>query len=734
MTVTIWRYSHFALAVSSALFILLATVTGAVLAFEPIQNKLQAFTVPGAQELTLAQVIDTLGRQYDEVLEIAADANQSYQVSVISMDESLNGDFYINPFNGQKIAEIPPKHPLFEFMTNLHRSLFLKTTGRIFVGITAFFLLLLALTGSILLIKRQKGIRNFFGRIVKEDVWQYYHVVTGRWMLIPILIIAFTGVYLSLLRFSIIPEAESVLVRRTDNLASEPALAFSEFDIFQEVKLADLRKLEFPFSPDVEDVFILSLQDRQLKINQKTGDIVEELRYPLINIFSDWNFNLHTGTGSILWSLILFVASLNLLFFLYSGLTISYKRLRFRITNKFSPEESEILILVGSENGSTRRFGKVLQTALQKAGQKVYLDELNHYRVYERLRQLVILTSTYGDGDPPANATQFVQLLQQQPPPRPMAYSVVGFGSLAYPNFCQFAIDVDTQLREQDAFQPIGDKPFLIHNRSYPSFKTWAEKWSEQLGLRLDLPAQLHPHKVKLHDFEIIGKRTENDGYTNTFILSLRSKTSRFQSGDLLGVVPPADPVERWYSIAAIPKNNILLAIRRHDLGVCSTYLDELKVGDSLKASIKKNADFHFPDQGKPVILIANGTGIAPYLGMIQRNKGDSPIHLYWGGRTTTSWELYRDWIGRAISNGSLSSFQTAFSREDTAFKYVQDLIRKDGSIIARQLENGASLMICGSILMQNGVLAVLEDISLSHLGIHLNQFQQNGQILMDCY
>ena len=157
MVRSVWRYSHFALAISSSLFILLATLTGLVLAFEPIDTKLQAFRSPGSTFLTLGPVIDTLTSVYDEILDLEVDANGFVKVAVISMEEDLNGDFYVNPNNGKKIGDIPNKRPIFEFTTNLHRSLFLKTPGRIFVGLTSFFLLLIAGTGFLLLLKRQKG-------------------------------------------------------------------------------------------------------------------------------------------------------------------------------------------------------------------------------------------------------------------------------------------------------------------------------------------------------------------------------------------------------------------------------------------------------------------------------------------------------------------------------------------------------------------------------------------------
>src|SRR5690606_31481967 len=119
--------------------------------------------------------------------------------------------------------------------------------GRIFVGTGSFLLLLIVMTGGILVIKRQKGIRHFFSRIVKEDFAQYWHVVLGRWLLLPIFIVAFTGVYLSLLRFKIIPspQSESSIVLGQVSDPPEP-VPVTNFEIFRNTKLKEVKSLVFP--------------------------------------------------------------------------------------------------------------------------------------------------------------------------------------------------------------------------------------------------------------------------------------------------------------------------------------------------------------------------------------------------------------------------------------------------------------------------------------------------------
>ena len=42
--------------------------------------------------------------------------------------------------------------------------------------------------------------------------------------------------------------------------------------------------------------------------------------------------------------------------------------------------------------------------------------------------------------------------------------------------------------------------------------------------------------------------------------------------------------------------------------------------------------------------------------------------------------------------------------------------------------------MICGSLSMQHDVLDVLEEISSKNLNQSLSEFENNGQLLLDCY
>ncbi|GGF50096.1 hypothetical protein GCM10011339_43310 [Echinicola rosea] len=724
------------LAVSSFIFITLATVTGLILAFEPIDNQLKGYHIDGADNLSLATTLHPLKEKYAEILSLEVDGNGFISVSVID-EEGNMGDFYINPFTGEKIGDLIEKPALFEFATSLHRSLFLKSTGRLLVGLCAFFLLLITVTGIILIIKRQQGIRNFFASIIKEDFYQYYHVYLGRLTLVPILVITLTGTYLSLERFSLLPEAVMAAPEvDIDQLAETPEIAYRDFPIFQSIKLEEVRSVEFPFSPFVEDLYTISLKTKEINVNQLTGEVVASSPYPLVTIFSNLSLSLHTGQGSIWWSTVLGLSCLGILFFIFSGFKMTFKRRKSRLKNTFSKNNSEYIILVGSETGSTIQFAGQLQQKLIETGKSVYLAEMNSFSAFAKMKHLIVFTATYGQGEPPANARKFLSLFRQYPPQQPFHFSVVGFGSLAYPDFCQFAKDVNAALA--DCPQAQQQVPlFTINNRSWESFVQWVTTWNDSIQAALPLPLKkpaVKPVKKKL-TFKVVDKTLAHENPDDTFLIKLQStKRKKYISGDLLAIYPSKEDHERLYSVAVTREKHILLSIKRHEMGICSNYLNSLVPGDCVPGNIVKNPDFYFPKKGKRVILISTGTGIAPFLGMLEQNQNKVETHLFWGARTAQSFDLHAKLINSAMSEGTLTRFIPAYSRQDVSKVYVQHLIERESQLMAKTLREKGVIMICGSVAMQKAVISQLEQIVHAHHLKPLSYYQNKKQLRMDCY
>jgi len=728
MTISIWRYSHLTLAISSALFIVIAAITGIILAFEPISNKLNPYASESLKSISIAETIGVLQKKYNGIITIEIDENDFVLASLITK-EGENKTFYINPKTGEKVGDLIKKSALFEFATNLHRSLFLKSTGRFLVGFISLLLFLIALTGTILIAKRQGGFSKLFSKIVKEDFHQYYHVVFGRYFLIPIIIITLSGIYLSLEKFSLLPkENHKHQNLELNKIASK--LKPTDFEYFKYKKLNEIKHIEFPFSTDEEDFFYVKTIDNELAIHQFTGQIIREKKQGLFTLGSYYSLILHTGKGSILWSIVLLLACFVILFFIFSGFSMALKRKKktTSIINETTKDTAEFIILVGSETGSTIRFAKAFKNALLNANKTVFVSEMNKYTAYKKAKNSIIFTATYGDGEAPGNAYKFLKLIKDVQQKNTLKYSVLGFGSKQYPEFCKYADDVDAALQLHSKFTSV--KPvFKIDNQNLNSFKEWTDSWSNlnEIPLEIDINDVLDTdEKISFNIAD-----SSNINIDHTFVISLKpNKKVKFSSGDLLTILPKGEVRKRLYSIAKI-NNTIFLSVRKHEFGVCSNYLSQLNTGENILGSIQRNENFHFPKKAKEVVLIANGTGIAPFLGMILERK-NVKIHLFWGGRTKKSFEIYNKYIVAALENKTLTSFNSAYSQEQNT--YVQDVVENKRKLISNTLKNKGIIMICGSLNMQYGVEKVIDKIAKEQLHSNIQILKGNEQIMADCY
>ncbi|MEM6380416.1 MAG: PepSY domain-containing protein, partial [Bacteroidota bacterium] len=608
----------------------------------------------------------------------------------IDEDSDKDGDFFVDPFTGKKLGDLPPKNQFFQAVTSFHRSLFLKSTGRAIIGITSFLFLLSIITGLLFLAQRDGGWRSLFQKTVKTTLRQYLHVSISKWTWIPLTILAFTGVYLSLLRFEFVPEKELIAVDLDGSLKDTSYTSLLDFPALQGLTIGDLEKIEFPFSEDEMDPYTIQLHDKKLLVHQYNGQAIEAYEVAFINQFSDWNFLLHTGAGNIPWAIIIGLSTLGSLYLIYSGLVITYKRLRTRkLPQKYKPEEAEYVLLFGSENGATKDKAITLYHSLLEASQKVVIQDLNSFQVYPKLKKLLILTSTYGEGEAPGNANQFLSKLEQFPLTADQQYAVLGFGSLAYPEFCKFAEDIAQQLvvaNPAGEIQPLR----LIHNQSIDEFIGWGKNLSINIGIPIKLTKHLSVKIPTLDQFQVIDRQQIIfDGQITYLIRLATQKKQDFQSGDLLNFYPPEDSNKRSYSIGKDSEGHILLAIRKHAKGIVSNFLLNVPIGEMVKATIDKNPHFHLPKKAKEVLLVGNGTGIGPFLGMIQASHSAN-LHLYWGGKAAISYQLYQPIIQEMLATEQLDQFQKVLSRSGSQEKYVQDLLIKDKRKVAQALESGA--------------------------------------------
>ncbi|SIJ07434.1 sulfite reductase subunit alpha (flavoprotein) [Mycobacteroides abscessus subsp. bolletii] len=173
----------------------------------------------------------------------------------------------------------------------------------------------------------------------------------------------------------------------------------------------------------------------------------------------------------------------------------------------------------------------------------------------------------------------------------------------------------------------------------------------------------------------------------------------------LIELLPPLRP--RIYSISSSPgrqRRQIDLMISPVPGGVASSYLRDLREGDRIYAAVRpcRNAFRIDHLRNTPTIMVAAGTGLAPFRGAIADrhalcDNGTSlaPALLYFGCRNEADF-LYRDELTAAEHSGAVT-IRTAFSRPNYGSgRRVQDQLIADADELWQLLNAGARIYVCG--------------------------------------
>ncbi len=109
-----------------------------------------------------------------------------------------------------------------------------------------------------------------------------------------------------------------------------------------------------------------------------------------------------------------------------------------------------VTILFATQTGNSRRLAHRLQAAMAGNGLPAQVHSLADYPVTRLTeeRNLLVITSTHGEGDPPENAEKLFEYLGSDAAPDlgRLRFGVLGLGDSTYRFFCQAAIDLDTRL------------------------------------------------------------------------------------------------------------------------------------------------------------------------------------------------------------------------------------------------------------------------------------------------
>ena len=108
MTLSFCRYSHLVLALFSAIFLILASLTGTILAVDAMQEKIPPYQVENFSSITLGETLPILRKAYPEITEVTIDHNQF--ITLRGLDQKDNDvNAYIDLRNGKILGQLLKK-------------------------------------------------------------------------------------------------------------------------------------------------------------------------------------------------------------------------------------------------------------------------------------------------------------------------------------------------------------------------------------------------------------------------------------------------------------------------------------------------------------------------------------------------------------------------------------------------------------------------------------------------
>jgi len=534
-----------------------------------------------------------------------------------------------------------------------------------------------------------------------------------------------------------------------------------------------------------------------------------------------------------------------------------------------------IHILYGSQTGNAEAVAHDAANAAKTHGLKPIVKGMDEIELaaFPGMEHLLIITSTYGEGDMPDNAQMLWEAVaSDSAPPLPkLKYSVLALGDTSYDLFCQAGIEWDNRLAALGA------------TRLYPrvecdvDFETPAQAWiaavvpqvsGTSAGVYLDtadkaagkaafnrknpfpakmlvnrlLTAQSSSKETRHYEISIAGSgltyeagdalcivptncpqlvddiikaiacKGDEEEPVNGELMSLREalrtqfeikfpnqellqeiasrsgdqelngllltgdkdKLSDYLWGrDILDLLLPFPQIEfsaaeflallkplqhRAYSISSSSKpypDSVHLTVAsvryqghgRLHKGVCSTFLADLvDQTTDVRCFFTPNKVFRVPeDNGRPIIMVGPGTGIAPFRAFLQERKARAASGknwLFFGDRNAATDFIYREELEAMQAEGLLDRLDLAFSRDQEQKIYVQGRMREHGAELFAWLEQGGYFFVCGDAYhMAKDVDKALHDVIAEHGQLseqqavdYVNRLKKDKRYVRDVY
>lgn len=427
--------------------------------------------------------------------------------------------------------------------------------------------------------------------------------------------------------------------------------------------------------------------------------------------------------------------------------TVLAQRRRVRPAPRQAAGADSYLVAYASQTGTAQFLAEQTAATLRSGGVDatcISVADVDAAMLGATSRMLIV-ASTYGEGDAPDSAARLTRLLAD--PVLALGQLHVGMlalGDATYQHFCGYGRALDQQLAARGA-QPLFPR-IEADRRDAGAIGQWQQHLSHLVGTS-DAPDWSGP---PFEDWHIVERTLVNPGSAGAPVYRLvlapaGGTPPPWQAGDLVQVSPPDDTGNpREYSIASTASEGSLqLLVRLHlrddgAMGAASGWLcrlcDPLAPDHRVRLRLRAHPNFRLGENAsRPLILIGNGTGIAGLRSLLKEriDAGQQRNWLLFGERNAAHDRFYQNDLEAWQMAGALPCLDLAYSR-DAAPAYVQDLLTTQRARLLEWVRDGAAIYVCGSL---HGMAGAVHQALVDMLGEDaVILLQDSGRYRRDVY
>lgn len=202
-----------------------------------------------------------------------------------------------------------------------------------------------------------------------------------------------------------------------------------------------------------------------------------------------------------------------------------------------------------------------------------------------------------------------------------------------------------------------------------------------------------------------------------------------FLPGQYVNILVPGTDQKRSYSFSSVPgSNEASFLVRDIPRGAMSTFLREAEPGIGMEFT-GPSGSFYLRDVKRPLLMLAGGTGLAPFLSMLGRvaqTGSNHPIHMVYGVTNDADLveverlEEYARQIPSFTFSCCVANEESAHPHKGYVTRYIEPAHLNGGDV---------DVYLCGPPPMVDAVRHYLTEQAVSPANFYFEKFSPSGAV-----